>query len=328
MIKLFSITERYSGFISSEGAFLMTARTEKGLWPVMLTPFTAEGEIDYPSLERLIFWYEENGAAGLFAACQSSEIFFLSLRERVELVKFVKAHARVPVIASGHTAWGLADQEEELRQIAAAGPDALILITNRLCPQGRQGESILPAVQRLMNALPPGLPLGFYECPYPFKRLITLDELKWCAENGRFAFMKDTCCDIGVIENRLKALRGSALELYNANTTTLLSSLRLGAAGFSGVMMNFHMDLYRWLVRHWNADPQKAETLQAFLTMFSEIERQYYPANAKYHQCAIEGNFTSGFTRAAPAEGLTPTFQEEVRQMHRAAGFLREALLK
>ena len=74
----------------------MSTHSEKGLWPVMLTPFTQEGEIDYPSLERLIAWYEENGAEGLFAACQSSEIFFLSLKERVELVRFVKSHAHVP----------------------------------------------------------------------------------------------------------------------------------------------------------------------------------------------------------------------------------------
>lgn len=246
----------------------------------------------------------------------------------MELVKFVKAHAHVPVIASGHTAWGLDDQVEELCQIAAAGPDALILITNRLCPQGRQQDTILPAVQRIMQALPPELSLGFYECPYPFKRLITLEELAWCAESRRFAFMKDTCCDIDVIEKRVNALKGSALELYNANTTTLLASLRLGAAGFSGVMMNFHMDLYRALTQFWDTDPQRAETLQAFLTVFSEIERQYYPANAKYHQRAIEGNFSSDFTRSIPAEGLTLTFQDEVRQMHRAAGFLRESLLK
>ena len=304
----------------------MALHTEKGLWPVMLTPFTSEGEIDYASLERLIGWYEKNGAAGLFAACQSSEIFYLSLRERVELVRFVRTHAHVPVIASGHVSCGAEDQTEELRQIAAAGPDAMILITNRLCPAGRPEESILPAVRRIMDALPPDMPLGFYECPYPFKRLITTEELEWCAATGRFAFMKDTCCDIGLIRRRAAALKGSRLALYNANTTTFLESLRCGAAGFSGVMMNFHMDLYRALAACWDTDPEKAETLQAFLTVFSQIERQYYPANAKYHQWKIEGNFTSDFTRVRPAEGLTPTFRDEVVQMHRAAARLRETL--
>ena len=32
-----------------------------GAWPVMLTPFTEEGKVDYKGLERLIEWYIENG---------------------------------------------------------------------------------------------------------------------------------------------------------------------------------------------------------------------------------------------------------------------------
>ena len=38
-----------------------------GVWPVMLTPFTEEGQVDYPALERLIEWYIDNGVSGLFA---------------------------------------------------------------------------------------------------------------------------------------------------------------------------------------------------------------------------------------------------------------------
>lgn len=304
----------------------MQHHEQKELWPVMLTPFTAEGEIDYASLERLIAWYERHGATGLFAACQSSEIFYLSLRERAELVRFVKDHAHVPVIASGHVSAAPSAQLEELRLMADAGADALILITNRLCPAGMPAESILPRVRQIMDAVPADLPLGFYECPYPFKRLITLDELKWCAETGRFAFMKDTCCDIATIRDRLGAIAGSPLRLYNANTTTLLESLRGGAAGFSGVMMNFHMDLYRRLMDLWDIRPDKAETLQAFLTLFSEIERQYYPVNAKYHQQHFEGTFADTYTRVIPDTGLTPTFRDEVEQMHAAARWLMRTL--
>lgn len=298
----------------------------RGLWPVMITPFTDTGEIDYPSLERLIDWYERNGATGLFAACQSSEIFFLSLQERAELVRFVKTHAHVPVIASGHVSWGLKAQAEELRQMSDAGADALIFITNRLVAQGRQGESMIPALEYLLSELDPEKPLGFYECPYPFKRLITVEELEWAAETGRFAFMKDTCCDIDLIRKRLDAIRGSELKLFNANSSTYLASLRIGAAGFSGVMMNFHMDLYRWLFDNWQNAPEKAEDLQSFLTLFSEIERQYYPVNAKYHLTTIEHVLESWYARTIPAEGLTETFRDEVRQMDRAAGLVRQML--
>src|SRR5699024_11262016 len=64
-----------------------------GVYPVMLTPFTEDNKVNYKSLGRLVDWYIEKGVAGLFADCQSSEMFFLSLEERVEIVRFVKQHA-------------------------------------------------------------------------------------------------------------------------------------------------------------------------------------------------------------------------------------------
>lgn len=76
--------------------------TKKEMWPVMLTPFTERGEVDYNGLEKLIEFYEEGGSDGLFATCQSSEIFYLSLEERIKIASFVKKHAHIPVIASGH----------------------------------------------------------------------------------------------------------------------------------------------------------------------------------------------------------------------------------
>ncbi len=306
----------------------MNSNETSGLWPVMLTPFTDAGDIDYASLERLIDWYERNGATGLFAACQSSEVFFLSLSERVELVRFIKSHAHVPVIASGHTSQSPDSQAEELRRIGDAGAEALILITNRLVPDGDRERSVIPALKALMERLDPELPLGFYECPYPFKRLLTPDELKWCADSGRFAFIKDTCCDIDTIRLRLETVRGSRLALYNANTTTLLPSLRAGAAGFSGVMANFHMDLYRWLLDNWRTESEKAELLQSFLTAFSQIERQLYPVNAKYHLSALEHVISGVHSRAVSAELLTPTFKEEVRQMRAAAEYIKNTLCR
>ncbi|GJM75480.1 hypothetical protein HMSSN036_76960 [Paenibacillus macerans] len=75
-----------------------------GVWPTMVTPFTAGGEIDYEAQARAVEWYIAHGVNGLFAVCQSSEMFHLSLEERVKLAAFIKEKAagRVPVIASGH----------------------------------------------------------------------------------------------------------------------------------------------------------------------------------------------------------------------------------
>ena len=71
---------------------------------------------------------------------------------------------------------------------------------------------------------------------------------------------------------------------------------------------------------------ERAEQVQAFLTVFSEIERQYYPVNAKYHLKAIEGVLDSAFARVKPESGLTETFRDEVRQLHLAARVVRDTL--
>ena len=57
--------------------------------PVMLMPFQEDLSIDYVALEKLIDFYLEAGAAGLFANCLSSEMFELSKPEMLQSVRFI-----------------------------------------------------------------------------------------------------------------------------------------------------------------------------------------------------------------------------------------------
>ena len=169
-----------------------------GVWPVMLSPFTKDNRPDEGALRELTEWYINNGSSGLFAVCQSSEMFFLSLEERVTYAKTVKAAAagRVPVIASGHISDSFEDQVRELREMADTGIDALILITNRLAGKEESDEIWLSNLDRLLKEIPENVKLGFYECPYPYKRVLSKKVTEYCAKTGRFYFLKDTSCDL------------------------------------------------------------------------------------------------------------------------------------
>lgn len=304
----------------------MKFKAKDGVWPVMITPFTEDGKIDYNALEALIAWYEERGVDGLFAVCQSSEMFYLSLRERVEMAAFVKKTAHVPVVASGHISYSLEDQIQELRQVASTGVDAVILITNRLAGPSDGSAAWRNNLQKVLDALPAELPLGLYECPYPYKRLVTNEELRFCAQTGRFHFLKDTCCDIARIRERLKELPGTPLKLFNANTATLLESLEAGASGFSGVMANFHAELYAWLFQNWKQYPEKARRLQAFLTLCSQIEKQLYPVNAKY-SLQLDGIPIKLESRCQDAATFCPLFRDEVEQLRLITEWVRQEFL-
>lgn len=299
----------------------------KGVYPVMLTPFTEDNKVDYVALGKLVDWYIEKGVAGLFADCQSSEMFFLSLEERVKIAEFVvkAAAGRVPVVASGHISDSIEVQIAELQRMSETGIDALIFITNRFAQEDEPDDIWMANLQKVMSALPEDLPLGFYECPYPYKRLITPEALKWCAETSRFYFVKDTSCSIENMNRKLEAIQGSSILLFNANTSTLLETIHMGAAGFSGVMANFHPELYVWLTENWEKEPEKARKLADFLTIASLIERQVYPVNAKYFQKTI-GNFNSIQTRTKDPALLNDTGLLEVDQLIRLTEDMKKYL--
>lgn len=289
-----------------------------GVWPTMVTPFTDQNEIDFAALEKAVEWYIAKGVDGLFAVCQSSEMFYLSLDERVKLAAFVKEKAagRVPVIASGHISEQFEDQVEELKQMASTGIDALVLITNRLAREEESEDVWKSNLERLLPHLPEDLPLGLYECPYPYKRLMSPQLLKACADTGRFQFLKDTSCDVGNMKSKYEALQGTDLKIYNANSATLLETLKMGITGYSGVMANFHPELYVWLLRNWTEKPEAADYLANVLSISSFIERQLYPVNAKYF-LMLEGVYSNYKSRAKNHHEFTATNRLEVEQLHR-----------
>ena len=287
----------------------MSEQKYVGVWPVMLTPFDENRNIDWQSLEKLIEWYLAAGVHGLFADCQSSEMFFLSDNEARKLVRFIieKVDGRVPVVASGHTASALSHQSEQLIGMAETGVDGVIMISNRLALAGESDEKSLQTLQLLTSQLPESVDLGIYECPYPYKRLLSDETVAWCAQSGRFTFIKDTCCDLAMIKRRVELSAGSRLHLANANSQTLLASFEAGCKAFSGVMANFHPELYVWLYENWQSEPEKAQRLSDYLSTAALVENLDYPICGKYFQQSL-GNFRTILCRVRDSQGFNNTF--------------------
>lgn len=110
----------------------------------MITPYKKDGSIDYETAEKYVEMYYNAGLTGIFAICQSSEIFYLSQEERVKLngVVYKKAKElekigkrKFTVVSSGHISDSPEKQAEELNEVYFSGTDALIFITNRLDPR-------------------------------------------------------------------------------------------------------------------------------------------------------------------------------------------------
>lgn len=259
------------------------SKIASGIYPVMITPFTADNQVDYEAVDQMMEFYARGGCQGVFAVCQSSEMFCLTEEERVKLAaRVVKAAAgRMCVVASGHISDRMEDQIRELRRVSETGVDAVVMISNRLAGKDEPDEVLIQNMHRILDAIP-GVTFGMYECPYPYKRLLTPKVLEAMAETGRFTFIKDTCCDADLIARRIALLHGR-VQLFNANCATALETLQAGADGFSGIMANFHPDLLVWMYENYRQQPEKARQLSAMLSVMSMAEGCQHPIGAKYH---------------------------------------------
>lgn len=302
----------------------------------MITPYKKDGSIDYDTAEKYVELYYNAGLTGIFSICQSSEIFYLSFDERVKLNEVVykkakelekRGNRKFTVVSSGHISDDIEKQAEELNAVYHSGTDALILITNRLAKENEDEDVFIENAEKLIEMLPKDAKLGFYECPYPYKSLVTPKILDWCINTKRFFYMKDTCCDNQKIKERCEQLKESNFKLLNANCQTLLSSMRNGASGYCGIMANFHPRLYAWLCENYERDVKTAELVQSVIGTFGFTEVGLpYPLTAKYSMnlCGIA---TNNIARNRSGNELTEYAKDCIKQMKSATDYIEKNII-
>lgn len=305
----------------------MSFSINPGIWPVMITPWTDDNKPDFKAIENLTNWYIEKGCNGIFAVCQSSEMLYLTEQEKLDIAKCVAetVDGRIQVVASGHTADDKPTQFREIENMMKIpGIGAYVLVSNRL-DQQHEGEEVFYNNAKEIFDLFPEVDFGIYECPMPWKRLVSLEFLKKVAPEGRMVFLKDTCCDQHLIRERLKAVEGTPLKIFNANAMSWYDSVLYGAAGYNGVMANFHPDLYKWCYDHKDSDPERARLVADFLTAAAMIEMRIYPVSAKYHQQLVDVPMNV-FSRSADCAKLDKNARGEVESLIALENYVRKQL--
>ncbi len=259
--------------------------TVKKFVPVMLTPFFETGEVNYDMIPSLVDFYLGAGASGLFANCLSSEMFELNDGERIKLVKCTvnAAKGQVPVIATGTFGGSVDKQADFIKRIYDLGTQCVIVITSLMADANEPDEILNDRVFELINKTE-NIPIGFYECPVPYKRLLNADQLQQYALTGRVLYHKDTSLNITQVEQKIAAIEGSNLELYDAYMVHAVESLRAGSAGLSCIQGNYFPELVVWLCENYNntALQQQIELVQYFFTSNMDVIHSVYPVAAKY----------------------------------------------
>lgn len=293
-----NFVEQY-GQIFKTKARKLKQKADKGFIPVMLTPFKENGAIDFDGLERLTEFYLEAGATGLFANCLSSEMFELSPEERIKITKRVWQIAghRADVISTGSFGATTDEQVDFIKRLYDTGIKAVILSTNALVSEQETDDlfkkRVFDTLDRTGN-----IPFGFYECPDPYKRLLSPELLLEMVATGRVVYHKDTSLDIEMVREKLRLTHSFDFGLYDAYMVHAIESLRAGAAGLSCIQGNYFPELIVWICQHFD-EPASQEQLRDVMNLLTEsmdVMHDLYPTVAKYF-LSKRGLRISSFTR-------------------------------
>lgn len=287
---------------------------KKGFIPVMLTPFTDSGKIDYNGLTSLTEFYLQAGAAGLFANCLSSEMFELDDDERINIINHVVkvANGTVPVVATGTFGGPIEDQAEFVKEVYDTGVQAVIAITGLLAGNDEPTAIFNGRVEQLLQ-LTDDVPLGFYECPVPYKRLLSANQLQHFVSTGRVIYHKDTSLDMEQIKAKISVTRDyNSFGLYDAYMVHAVDSLKAGSAGLSCIQGNYFPELIVWLCHNYNNPllTQQVQNVQQFLIDNMDVMHDVYPIASKYYLQKRGLNITT-YTRRNVGE-FTAQIQQKV----------------
>lgn len=280
----------------------------RGFIPVMLTPFHDDLLVDYATLRKLCDYYIDNGAVGLFANCLSSEMYELTEQERLEVIRTVvdQTAGRVPVVATGTFDGDIDEMASFSNQMYTLGVDAIIILNNQFVTADESDEVFLARMKQWME-LTPGVPFGIYECPVPYKRLVSLPVLQDLLASGRLCYHKDTSLNLEQVRAKIQAGSGTRFGVYDAYMVHAKASLEAGSMGLSSIQGNF----FPGLLADFCSNP--TEEFQQFLTKNMELMHSAYPTSAKY--VLQKQGFPISLSTRRIVDPLTEELKEKLDQM-------------
>src|SRR4029077_10216087 len=183
--------------------------------------FNLKAKVDLDVVSKLVDFYLAAGVKGFFSNCLSSEMYSITEDERLELTRHIVRYVngRVPVVATGSFGLTIEDKAVFTQKIYDTGIDAVILITGHYANIEDNDDILLRNFDK-MFALTGNIPLGMYECPAPYKRIIGPEVFQILLNANRMVYHKDTSITLENVRAKLDILKdeNNSLEFYDAHS--------------------------------------------------------------------------------------------------------------
>lgn len=205
-----------------------------GACPAIVTPFDANGAVNYDTFGVLIDQQIEAGVDAICVAGTTGETSTLSMREHIAVVEYCakRVNKRVKVIAGA----GSNDTSAAVylcQHAQDSGADALLLVTpyyNKATQTGliKHYEYIADRVD---------LPIVLYNVPSRTGVSFTAETYKILSENPKFNGVKEASGNFSLLAHT-RYLCGDDFYIWSGNDDQVVPMMSLGAKGVISVVCN------------------------------------------------------------------------------------------
>lgn len=210
-----------------------------GACPAIVTPFDANGAVNYDAFGKLI---DQQIAAGVDAICvcgTTGETSTLSIREHIAVVEYCvkRVDHRVKVIAGA----GSNDTSAAVylsQHAQDSGADALLLVTPYYNKASQTG--LLKHYEYIADRVE--LPIILYNVPSRTGVSFTADTYKTLSENPRFNGVKEASGNFSLLAHT-RYLCGDDFYIWSGNDDQVVPMMSLGAKGVISVVCNIMPEL-------------------------------------------------------------------------------------
>ncbi len=237
----------------------MDIRNLQGSIVALITPFNADGSVDYASLEKLIEFHIDAGTDALLPLGTTGESSTMTHEEDNDVVRFVVEHAagRIPVIAGSGSNCTQTMLEKSL-MYQQLGADGLLLITPYYNKSNEEG--IYQHFKTVADAV--DIPCIMYNVPGRTGCSISVRNVERLAEHPNIMGIKEASGSIAYASDIAHCL-GPDFKMYSGNDDMVVPLMSLGASGVISVWANVQPTLVHDMVRAFlTGDTARARSIQ------------------------------------------------------------------
>lgn len=207
--------------------------TTDGVFPPIVTPFTADSEVDYEALADNIDRLERNGVSGIVSCGSTGERSTLRPQEHRDVIEFTVKEASTPVIAGtgAPSTWEAIELTQHAAEVGAE--TAMVHAPYYSAPSD---DDMVKHYQEVADAA--DIPVLLYNYPAAFGFNIAPDVVVELADHPNVIGIKDSLGDLRQIHELIRRTRDTDFDVMSGWDSLAWPAINAGATGVIGISGN------------------------------------------------------------------------------------------